>query len=91
MASDDASTDAEGTAEAPEATPEERRALFRVVRGVPDDAELAALTAVVAAAASAGGDEPPAREPDLWSHPAAQLRAPLQAGPGAWHASGMPR
>lgn len=77
--------------ETQELTPEQRRALFRVVSGTPDDAELAALTAVVAAAASAGGDEPPAREPDLWSHPASQLRAPLHAGPGAWRASGLPR
>lgn len=72
-------------------TPEQRRALFRVVSGSPDDAELAALTAVVAAAASAGGGEEPSREPDLWSHPASQLRAPLHAGPGAWRASGLPR
>ncbi|MBP2365977.1 acyl-CoA carboxylase epsilon subunit [Pseudonocardia parietis] len=74
-----------------EQTPEERRALFRVVRGAPDDHELAALTAVVAAAASAGGGEPAPATPDLWSHPAAQLRAPLMAGPGAWRASGLPR
>jgi hypothetical protein len=77
--------------ETEEMTPEERRALFRVVSGSPDPAELAALTAIVAAAASAGGDEEPSREPDLWSHPAAQLRAPLHAGPGAWRASGLPR
>ena len=75
-----------------EQTPQERRALFRVVRGAPDDHELAALTAVVAAAASAtGGDDTASATPDLWSHPAAQLRAPLMAGPGAWRASGLPR
>lgn len=83
-------SDAEATG-AGAATPEERRALFRVVRGTPDDHELAALTAVVAAAAGAGGAPQPARVPDLWSHPAAQLRAPLHAGPGAWRASGLPR
>lgn len=77
--------------ETSEVTPEERRALFRVVRGTPDDHELAALTAVVAAAASAGGPPPPPRTPDPWSHPAAVLRAPLHAGPGAWRASGLPR
>jgi hypothetical protein len=77
--------------ETAEATPEERRALFRVVRGAPADDELAALTAVLAAAASAGGPPEPERAPDLWSHPAAQLRAPLVAGPGAWRASGLPR
>nr|WP_222132303.1 acyl-CoA carboxylase subunit epsilon [Pseudonocardia sp. C8] len=66
--------------------------MFRVVRGTPDDHELAALTVAVAAMASAGSDEPaPPAEPDLWSHPAAQLRASLHAGPGAWRASGLPR
>ncbi|MFP5019947.1 acyl-CoA carboxylase epsilon subunit [Pseudonocardia phyllosphaerae] len=80
-----------GADENPDAGPEERRALFRVVRGTPDDHELAALTAVVAAAASAGGPPEPVRAPDLWSSPAAQLRAPLLAGPGAWRASGLPR
>ncbi|WP_224392085.1 acyl-CoA carboxylase subunit epsilon [Pseudonocardia sp. ICBG1293] len=79
------------TQESTEGTPEERRALFRVVRGTPDDHELAALAAVVAAAASTGGPSPAPRTPDLWSHPAARLRAPLHAGPGAWRASGLPR
>lgn len=74
-----------------EETPEERRALFRVVRGTPADDELAALTAVIAAAASGDAPAPPPSAPDLWSHPAAQLRAPLVAGPGAWRASGLPR
>ncbi|MFP5069638.1 acyl-CoA carboxylase subunit epsilon [Pseudonocardia nantongensis] len=73
-------------------SPLERRTLFRVVRGAPEDHETAALTAVLAAATSAGGeDEPAPATPDLWSHPAAQLRAPLMAGPGAWRASGLPR
>ncbi len=81
----------ESTGETPEQTPEERRALFRVVSGVPDDAELAALAAVVAAAAGAGSGDEPTGGPDLWSHPASQLRAPLHAGPGAWRASGLPR
>lgn len=81
----------ESTEETAEQTPEQRRALFRVVSGSPDDAELAALAAVVAAAAGTGGGEEPSREPNLWSHPAAQLRAPLHAGPGAWRASGLPR
>ncbi|MFC4462986.1 acyl-CoA carboxylase epsilon subunit, partial [Pseudonocardia nematodicida] len=43
-------------------------------------------------AASAGGaDAPPPAPPSPWSHPAAQLRAPLVPGPGAWRASGLPR
>ncbi|ANY07544.1 acyl-CoA carboxylase subunit epsilon [Pseudonocardia sp. HH130630-07] len=75
-----------------EPTPEERRALFRVVRGTPDDRELAALTAVLAAAASGTGTgSAPAAAPSPWSHPAAQLRAPLAPGPGAWRASALPR
>ncbi len=83
---------AEETDTEQEPTPEERRALFRVVRGTPDDEELVALTAVVAAAAaSTGSGDAPSRAPDLWSHPAALLRAPLHAGPGAWRASGLPR
>lgn len=71
-------------------SPAERRALFRVVRGEPSDAELAALTVVLAAAASAG---PPPAPPirDRWSDPAARLRTPLTPGPGAWRASYLPR
>jgi hypothetical protein len=75
-----------------EETPEERRALFRVVRGEPSDAELAALTAVLAAAtASGGGGEAPARPADRWSDPAARLRTPLVPGPGAWQRTYWPR
>ncbi|WP_028925940.1 acyl-CoA carboxylase epsilon subunit [Pseudonocardia acaciae] len=76
-----------------EQTPEQRRALFRVVRGDPDDAELAALTAVLAAAAST----PPApaaedaRGRSVWVDRAAALRPPLHPGPGAWRASTLPR
>ncbi|WP_300011364.1 acyl-CoA carboxylase subunit epsilon [Pseudonocardia sp.] len=71
-------------------TPEERRALFRVVRGEPSDAELAALTVVLAAAASAGGDAPP-KPRGPWSDPAAAMRRPLTVGPGAWRTSHWPR
>jgi hypothetical protein len=71
-------------------TPEERRALFRVVRGTPSDEELAALTVVLAAAASA--DEPARPAPrSLWADPAARLRAPLQVGEGAWRTTYWPR
>jgi hypothetical protein len=74
-----------------EPTPEERRALFRVVRGAPTDAELAALTAVLAAMASAAPATPPAPARSAWNDPAARLRAPLPVGPGAWRASAWPR
>jgi acyl-CoA carboxylase epsilon subunit len=73
------------------ATPEERRALFRVVRGEPSDAEVAALTVVLAAVAAG----PPAAAPltvrDRWSDPSARFRAPLRPGPGAWRMSTWPR
>ena len=73
------------------ATPEERRAAFRVVRGEPSDEELAALTVVLAAATA----PPPAPEGprvrDRWSDPAARFRTPLQPGPVAWRTSTWPR
>jgi hypothetical protein len=73
-----------------EPTPEERRAAFRVVRGEPTDAELAALT-VVLAAACAPRAEPAPRSRSAWNDPAARLRGPLSVGPGAWRASTWPR
>ena len=74
-------------------TPEERRALFRVVRGEPSDTELAALTVVLAAAAAAGaaGEDTAARPRDRWSDPAATLRTPSAVGPGAWRTTYWPR
>jgi hypothetical protein len=72
-------------------TPEERRALFRVVRGAPSDEEVAALTVVLAAAATGPPASPRPRVVDRWSDPAARLRAPLHPGPGAWRASAWPR
>jgi Acyl-CoA carboxylase epsilon subunit len=76
-----------------EPTPEERRALFRVVRGEPDDAELAALTAVLAAAASAPLDPSAGEDRDrsFWIDRRAALRQPLHPGPGAWRSHFLPR
>jgi hypothetical protein len=75
-----------------DATPEERRALFRVVRGEPSPEELAALTVVLAAAAAAGGGEVPAeRRRDPWPDPARQWRTTLTPGPGAWQRTFWPR
>src|SRR5207248_305938 len=68
-------------------TPEQRRALFRVIRGGPDDAEVAALTAVLAAAASSpaeSGNGEDDRGRSVWIDRAAMMRGPLQVGPGAW-------
>jgi hypothetical protein len=71
-----------------EKTPEERRALFRVVKGDPTPEELAALTVVLAAAS--GGEAPAPKRRSLWGQPAAGIRRPLQPGPGAWRASALP-
>jgi hypothetical protein len=74
-----------------EPTPEQRRALFRVVRGEPTDAELAALTVVLAAVAAGSRADPPPPPRSVWSDPAARLRAPLATGPGAWRTTYWPR
>jgi hypothetical protein len=86
----DGARDAVSTGDA--ATPEERRALFRVVRGTPTDEELAAVTVVLAALAAA----PPPADPrpvvaSAWNGRAARLRGPLTVGPGAWRTSTWPR
>lgn len=73
-----------------EPTPEERRALFRVVRGDPTDEELAALTVVLAAAAAAPAAPAPVRR-SAWTDPSARMRRPLSPGPGAWQTSGWAR
>lgn len=72
-------------------TPEERRALFRVVRGAPTDGELAALTVVLAALPAAPPADPRPAVRSAWNDPAARLRGPLRAGPGAWRMSARPR
>ncbi len=61
------------------------------MRGAPSDAELAAVTVVLAAAASAGGTDEPSTVRSLWSDPATQHRVPLQPGPGAWRTTYAPR
>jgi len=73
-----------------EPTPQQRRALFRVVRGTPTDAELAALAVVLATTGGADRSARPAPR-DRWSDPAARLRVALHPGPGAWRASAWPR
>lgn len=71
---------------------ESQKPVLRVVRGTPDDVELAALTAALAAVAanSAPADDQPAR-PAAWAEVSPRLRRPLQPGPGAWQASALPR
>jgi hypothetical protein len=69
-----------------ESKDEPARPLLRVVRGEPDDSELAALIAVVAAAS--GGAAPEAEaEPNAWNDRTRLVRSPLPHGPGAWRAS----
>ena len=67
------------------------RPLLRVVRGEPDDAELAALTAVVTglAAATRPAPQPPVRS--RWADRRRLLRGELPRGQGAWRASALPR
>ncbi|MGO1055908.1 acyl-CoA carboxylase subunit epsilon [Crossiella sp. CA198] len=67
------------------------RPLLRVVRGAPDDLELAALTAVVAGLASAPRAEPEPEPRSAWGDRARLHRPELRPGPGAWRASGLPR
>jgi Acyl-CoA carboxylase epsilon subunit len=68
---------------------ERERPLLRVVRGNPDDAELAAVAAVVVGIASSAGEEPTAEpNPSRWADRAALVRQPLPTGPGAWRAAG---
>jgi hypothetical protein len=68
----------------------ENRPLLRVVRGNPSDAELAALTAVVAAASTAKAPEKPKRRTSWWGDHAASLSKPVHPGEGAWRASALP-
>lgn len=78
-------TDAPGpdTAEAP---------VLRIVRGHPDEAEVAALTAVVAGLAAAGPAEAPrgGRGRSRWADPASRLRIPDRPGRDGWRASAYP-
>jgi hypothetical protein len=67
----------------------EQRPLLRVVRGDPDEAEIAALTAVVAGLAVQQAEPAPPRR-SAWADRAALVRRPLHAGPGAWRASALP-
>ncbi|WAL64957.1 acyl-CoA carboxylase subunit epsilon [Amycolatopsis cynarae] len=70
---------------------DENRPFLRIVRGAPDEVELAALTAVVTAAASAQPGQGAPRRRSNWADRARLLRAPLRPGEGAWRASALPR
>jgi acyl-CoA carboxylase epsilon subunit len=62
---------------------------LRVVRGTPDDAELAALAAVLAGLSAAAHEDGPA-DRSAWSEPRAMLRRPHDHGHGAWRRSAFP-
>jgi hypothetical protein len=67
------------------------RPLLRIVRGTPDDEELAAVAAVVAGLAAAGEpDQDTPAPPSRWADRASMVRRPLPTGPGAWRASVFP-
>ncbi|SFK67489.1 acyl-CoA carboxylase subunit epsilon [Amycolatopsis sacchari] len=70
---------------------DEKAPFLRVVRGNPDDAELAALTVVLAAAASAPSAPPRRERRSRWGDRARLLRHAPAPGEGAWRASGFPR
>ncbi|MGI8306642.1 acyl-CoA carboxylase subunit epsilon [Saccharopolyspora hattusasensis] len=77
-------------------TPDQRPVL-RIVRGNPDDAEIAALTAALTGLAAAKSVAPPQQPKpmSLWGDPAAALRhpagrRPLRPGPHSWRASALP-
>jgi hypothetical protein len=68
------------------------RPLLRIVRGEPDAAEIAALTAVLAAAGGGAADEAPDPTPTSgWARHIDLVRGPVHPGPGGWRASARPR
>ena len=71
-------------------TADDQKPVLRVVRGTPDELELAALTAVVATLrAPQPVDE--AQPKSRWADKARLVRGLLPKGSGAWRASGLPR
>lgn len=64
--------------------------LVRVVRGEPDDVELAALAVVLAALAASPPPADPARPPSRWADRGTHLRRPLRFGQDAWRTSAWP-
>ncbi|MGQ0842584.1 MAG: acyl-CoA carboxylase subunit epsilon [Sporichthyaceae bacterium] len=70
--------------EAEDQTP--ARPVLRIVRGTPDDYELAALVAVLAARSGAEAPKPP-KAPSAWTDRSRLVRRHLYPGEGAWRAS----
>ncbi|MEJ5945840.1 acyl-CoA carboxylase subunit epsilon [Pseudokineococcus basanitobsidens] len=67
-----------------------RRPLLRVVRGAPDDAELAALVAVVTARPAAPAPAGPPAPTSRWGDPGHHLGV-VVPGPDVWRTSGWGR
>jgi hypothetical protein len=65
--------------------------VLRVVRGEPDDDELAALTAVVLSTLAADAATMPQAQRSAWADRSALMRRSTHPGPGAWHASALRR
>ena len=61
------------------------------MRGEPDAAELAALTAVLAAAGGGDGEAPDPTPASGWARRVDLVRGPVHPGPGGWRASARPR
>ncbi|ACU95659.1 acyl-CoA carboxylase subunit epsilon [Saccharomonospora viridis] len=69
----------------------DQNVLLRVVRGAPDDAELAALTAVVAGlTATTRNASTPSPRRSRWADPASRLRLPARPARDGWRASAYP-
>jgi hypothetical protein len=68
-----------------------RRPALRVVRGRPDDVELAAVVAVVLARPAAAADTNAGQPTSVWASRSRLVRPPLRPGPNAWRASAWPR
>ena len=74
------------------ATDQPDRPVLRVIRGDATPEEIAALLAVVSArTGGASRATGAARQLSGWADRSTTLRLPLQAGPGAWRASALPR
>jgi hypothetical protein len=69
---------------------EQRPPVLRVVRGEPDAAELAALTAVLNVARHGARTTVPDTTRSTWADHTSRMRRAPRPGPGAWRASGLP-
>lgn len=71
----------------PTAGDQTERPAFTIVRGNPDAAELAALTAVLLSAGSASSASGREQPQSGWAAYWRSVRAPLVPGPGSWQAA----